>query len=469
MYRAAAGAVALALMLAACGSDNDGREGGSDDAGGSDETVSEEQADPDADVTITIGNLPPTDEAESRQNFLDRVEEFEQTYPNITVEPEETRWQQETFNAMLAGGTMPTVMMVPYTEPRGLIARGQVADITAEFTEVDSFGTIREQLLDNVKDPDGNIYGVPINAYSVALIYNRTLFEEAGLDPDAPPTTWAEVREAAQAITEATGEPGYAQMTTDNTGGWMLSALTYSFGGAIQEPDGDAYRAAFNDQPTKDALEFLRTLRWEDGVMGENFLMNQPNLREEFAAGRVGMYMDGADAYGPMVANFGLDPEEFGVTGLPQQDGPYGTLGGGSVQVVRPDASPEERLAALKWVDFYNLRQWSDPEFAASIAESRNADGLEVAGPRLPVVDHEQYGTYLTWVEEFINVPQQNLEPYMSTIDSLPLIAEPPAKGQETYAALDPVVQAVLTRDGADIDQLLGDAEAQVNSVLAIE
>ena len=36
-----------------------------------------------------------------------------------------------------------------------------------------------------------------------------TLFEQAGLDPDNPPTTWDEVREAAKTITEKTGKAGF--------------------------------------------------------------------------------------------------------------------------------------------------------------------------------------------------------------------------------------------------------------------
>ena len=48
------------------------------------------------------------------------------------------------------------------------------------------------------QDADGKVYGVPFAAYGIGLHYNRQLFEEAGLDPDAPPTTWAEVRDGGQ-------------------------------------------------------------------------------------------------------------------------------------------------------------------------------------------------------------------------------------------------------------------------------
>ncbi|WBB61781.1 extracellular solute-binding protein [Streptomyces sp. WMMC500] len=449
---AAAGAAVLALAAtAACGGDGGATDG---------------PADPDAEVTISVGDLPPTDQAETRGEFLADVEAFEKANPHITVEPKEDVWQQETWGAMLAGGTMPTVMRVPYTEPQALIARGQAADLTDEVEKIRNFSSIRENLLRNTQDDRGRVYGVPVEAYSLALVYNRELFEQAGLDPDRPPRTWDQVREAARTISAETDAVGFQQMTNDNTGGWMFSALTYSFGGTVQEPDGKDQRAAVDNPQARQALEFLRTLRWDDGSMGGDVLLNQPDAQEKFAAGQVGMYIDGGDSYKPMVENLDLDPDVFGVTALPQQGGRHGTLGGGAVAVVRPDATPEQQLAAMKWIDFREYRKWFDKGVAVSEAEAQRADGLPVGGPKLPVVDTAQDETYLTWIERHIDAPRENFAPYTETVDALPVIPEPPDKAQETYAVLDTVVQAALTRRDADPAGLLADAEAKIDQLL---
>ncbi len=68
-------------------------------------------------------------------------------------------------------------------------------------------------------------------AYGIGLQYNRQLFEQAGLDPDQPPTTWDEVRAAAKQIAEKTGQAGYVQMSQSNTGGWQSTIATYARGG----------------------------------------------------------------------------------------------------------------------------------------------------------------------------------------------------------------------------------------------
>src|SRR5690606_28768667 len=110
-------------------------------------------------------------------------------------------------------------------------------------------------------------------AYAMGLHYNRALFEQAGLDPDSPPTTWEEVREAAKAISDATGKAGFAQMTMNNTGGWQLTAATVAHGGRTQSGEEGSYTSTINNPGTVAALEFLKALRWEDNSMGSNFLL----------------------------------------------------------------------------------------------------------------------------------------------------------------------------------------------------
>lgn len=55
--------------------------------------------------------------------------------------------------------------------------------------------------------PDGTMLSFPYNSSSPILYYNKDLFEEAGLDPETPPTTWPEVFEAARTIKESGAAP----------------------------------------------------------------------------------------------------------------------------------------------------------------------------------------------------------------------------------------------------------------------
>jgi hypothetical protein len=68
--------------------------------------------------------------------------------------------------------------------------------------------------------------------------------------------------------------------------------------------------------------------------------------------------------------------------------------------------------------------------------------------------------------EKYATVPTENFHSFVEGSASIPNKLEPP-KAQELYAILDTPMSAVLTRPDADIDQLLADAEAKANRVLA--
>ncbi|RIQ21465.1 ABC transporter substrate-binding protein [Jiangella rhizosphaerae] len=449
---------ALVAALAACGtssSDDDPASGGGGDT-----------PDSDAPVTISINDLPPTEEPERRQSMLDKIERFEEANPHITIEATEYRWAADTFPAMLAGGTEPTVTALPFTEVQGLAARGQAAEISEQLEGAGFLEDLNPGLMEVVTAPDGGIYGVPYAAYTAGLIYNRALFEQAGLDPDDPPKTWDDIRAAARTIQEKTGVPGLISMTTENVGGWTLTAMSAAFGGLMEEVDGETATASFDSEPTKQALEFLRALRWEDDTMGANFLINWEDSRNEFGAGRAGMMIAGADAYTDLVETRGLPPEAFGVAPLPQDDDAVGALSGGSVDLISARATPEQIDAALTWIQFNRFAKYYDEQTALDNVDGAAKDGRPVGTIELPIVSQELYDQYLGWIEELINVPRENAEYYLTTIQEIPLVSEPPVKGQELYAALDPVVQAVLTREDADIDALLAEAEDNVNALI---
>ncbi len=54
--------------------------------------------------------------------------------------------------------------------------------------------------------PDGKLLSLPFNSSTPVLWYNKTAFEKAGLDPEAPPATWPDLVEAAKKL-QAAGYP----------------------------------------------------------------------------------------------------------------------------------------------------------------------------------------------------------------------------------------------------------------------
>ncbi|WP_127794756.1 ABC transporter substrate-binding protein [Agromyces sp. LHK192] len=416
-------------------------------------------------VVITVMGMPAATNTAALELFQQQVAEFEELNPDIRVVGSDVPWDAKTFAARLAGGSAPTLLRVPLTEPPSLIERGQVADIAAEASELDSFEELNPRVMAFLERDDA-VYGLPEKSYAFGLVYNRALFEEAGLDPDQPPTTWDEVREAAKQISDATGKTGFGEISTNNSGGWHLTGYTYSNGGSMIEPGTDgAYTASFNDDAARDVLEWWKQTRWTDDSLGDNVLGKQEDMVAAFAAGEVGMWVSAPPDLYPQFINAGGDPEIYGAGAMPQ-GGADATLAGATVLMVNAKASAEERDAAVKWMDFRALRPNYDPEVAAAYAEVSAEDGLPVGVPVLPIFSEEKYAEIQEAIAEYVNVEVANFDPYVASLAAFEYVPEPLVASQEIYAALDPIVQAVLTDPNADIEQLLDDAEARVNTIL---
>ncbi|MEJ3652767.1 extracellular solute-binding protein [Actinomycetes bacterium KLBMP 9759] len=418
-------------------------------------------------TAISVVSLKPGSEKAAFDAFDAQVAQFEAANPDIDVTSQEYEWTGPTFTAQLAGGTLPTVFTVPFTDGKGLVERRQLADITDHVTSFGYADKFNKTVLAAGQSDDGRIYAVPTEAYGVGLQYNRTLFTQAGLDPEKPPTTWADVRAYAKQIAERTGQAGYAQMTQENTGGWMLTTLTYAHGGRMQVASGDKVEATVDNPGAKAALALLRDMRWTDNSMGSNFLLDWSGINQEFAAGKIGMYMGGSDVYTSLKQQNNINPADYGLAVLPLVPGAQsGLLGGGTLAAVNVKATPEQQAAAAKWIDFYYMAKLTRKDAAELDAKTLAASDQPVGVPKLPVFDKATLTRYDEWIKPYVNVPVAQMTSFTDGIFEQELAGEPVAHTQEMYAVLDSVVQAVLTDPAANIDALLANADAEVQSIL---
>jgi multiple sugar transport system substrate-binding protein len=418
-------------------------------------------------VTIVVGALRPGVTQEAADALYEQIGQFQAKYPWITVEPEEYNWTAPTFTAALAAGTLPDVFTIPFTDGKGLIANHQIVDIDALVRALGYADKFNPNVLVNGQDESGKIFAVPTAAYGMSLTYNRSLFTQAGLNPDNPPASWDEVRAAAKTIAEKTGVAGYAQMATENTGGWQLTTSTYALGGRMEEVGADGkVTATVNNDKTKAVLQRLKAMRWQDNSMGSTFDYAWGTMNQAYASGQVGMFTGGSDLYTWMIQNAALKPDDYGITVLPLEGADAGVLGGGTLAAVNVVTTEAERDAAVKWIDFYYIQKLITQEGAIADADALKANNQPVGVPALPIFDKATYDESQIWIKDYINVPTAQMTPFTSKIFDQPLVNEPVAHTQELYAALDPVVQAVLTDQNADIDALLDAANTQIQAVL---
>ncbi len=419
-------------------------------------------------LVLDVVSLRPGDSEEAYHAFYAQVDQFQAANPDIKIVPHEYNWTGPTFAAALAGGTLPDVFTIPFTDGKSLIEQGQLADITDLVKALPYASKFNPNVLATAQDANGHIFGLPRQAYGIGLQYNRDLFTQAGLDPDKPPTTWDEVRADAKAIADKTGQAGYIQMSQSNTGGWQSTVATYARGGRMEEVAADgSVKSTVNNPGTKAALEFLKALRWEDDSMGSNFLFDWGTANQAFAAGQVGMYTQGSDVYTSLVQANQIDPKIYGLTTIPLTDDPNaGVLAGGDIAAVNVKSSPEEQAAAVRWIDFYYMQKLLDQTAAVNDAKTLAADGQPVGTPAMPIFDKATLQQSQEWIKDYVNVPLDQMAGFSNGIFDQPLVPEPSHHTQEMYAILDTVVQAVLTDQNADIDALLTDAQSQVQALI---
>lgn len=132
---------------------------------------------------------------------------------------------------------------------------------------------------------DGTQWGVPIAFSTKALYWNKDLFKAAGLDPEKPPTTWAEEIEFAKIIKEKTGKAGYGlpAKTFDNTVHQFLHWV-YTNNGQVIDAEG---KITMDSPQVLAALQAYKDIApWS--VEGAT-AYEQNEIRAIFLDGQVGM------------------------------------------------------------------------------------------------------------------------------------------------------------------------------------
>lgn len=131
---------------------------------------------------------------------------------------------------------------------------------------------------------NGKTYGTPYTFSTPTLFYNADLFRAAGLDPDKPPTTWAEAKQYALPIKERTGKAGL-NINCLGSYDWCYQALVRSNGGRVLAEDRGKAQFA---EPA--ALEVARM--WQDLVQsGAHPPLNSTDALAAFQGGNLGMML----------------------------------------------------------------------------------------------------------------------------------------------------------------------------------
>jgi multiple sugar transport system substrate-binding protein len=137
----------------------------------------------------------------------------------------------------------------------------------------------------------GRVIGIPALVDNLAVVYNKTLFAQAGLPAPSPDWTWSQFQADAAKLTDpAKKQYGTAYVTPgDEDTVWHWEALLWEAGGQILNSSNT--KAAFDSPAGLEALNALRTMAVTDKSM---YL--DPSDQEYgnlFNSGKIGMLVTG--------------------------------------------------------------------------------------------------------------------------------------------------------------------------------
>jgi len=444
--------IALSLTAAACSSSSNTAGG----KGSSAATAS-------GTTTISIDCAPPTSKPVALQQWNADIASFEQKNPGIKVNSIHT-FPCETpalFTAALAGGTEPNVFYTYFTDKQTVLNDNQAADITSYVTPatVPVLNDFLPSVL-NTQKSNGKLYGIPYTNYTMGLIINRKLFKAAGLNPDNPPTTWAQVATDAEAITKlGNGVEGYGDYSAGNNGGWHFSAELDALGGSMENAAGT--KANFDNAMGKEVLQNLHDLRYTDNVMGSTQLLAWGTLQKEMAAGKLGMYIAAPDDITYMVQTLGANYADYSMGPIPSVSGTAaGTLSGGNDYMFNVKDTPAQIKAGVALVNWLYLTEGQGQFNYARAKATQQAVGL----PEPEMFQGNTLATDNAGKAANATMPVSDFSSFLSA--NVPGDGEP-NDAQAVYKVLDTAMASVLTDPNANIDQLLSTAATQVNEVLA--
>ena len=407
-------------------------------------------------ATASVNSLPPSSNPGALFVFNQQVKQFEQAYANEKIVGKNDPYDPTTYFARLAAGQQEDGVQSYFTEPPLLISKHAAADITSLAKGWQYFADYAPSIASIVTDSAGKIYGIPTNGYTLGILYNRSMFKAAGLDPDKPPTTWADFRAAAKALTSSSVF-GFAETSTGNQGGWHFTNWMYTAGGDLQSADGT--KATFNSDKGISVLQLLKDMRFTDNSITKAQGYTQDKTLQLLATNKVAMVVMAPDQLNTLQSQYGADLKNFGLGPMPQNGG-NATLSGGNLWIFNPKSSADTIKAAFDYVIYTNF----DLGVLENSRAQQAANGQAVGAPTAQLFKGDFQQKLSALDAKYSNVPRENYTTYINS--TFALRAEPRKQTQKMYAALDGPMQAVLTNAGADPSALLNQAAQAFQQVL---
>ncbi len=192
------------------------------------------------------------------------VEAFTKANPDVAVTPTAYAWATlwTKLDAAYAAGNPPQVVAFHIQEVAPYNSKGMLEPIGSKLA---ALGFKKDIYLPSMVESGqigGEQYSLPIDVHPIAMYYNTDMFKAAGLNPNMPPKTYADLVKYAQKLTKSDKSQygvGLEQKNDIQFYGFM--SFFYQWGGKLVSDDNK--KAMFDGEPARKALGQLHDLIWK--------------------------------------------------------------------------------------------------------------------------------------------------------------------------------------------------------------
>lgn len=359
----------------------------------------------------------------------------------IEAEIQVVTWDEywTLLSAGAQGDSMPDVFWMHSNEAERYMSNGMLLDLTDRIAESDSIDLSKyPEDITELYTYDGKNYAVPKDVDTIALWYNKTLFDEAGIAYPTADWTWDDLYEAAKALTKD-GVYGFACSATNNQSGYYNAI--YDMGGYVINDDKTA--SGYDDPNTIKALQYFEKMI-QEGIMPSQQVMSESAEDVLLGSGTLAMTTQGSW----MLSAF--------------KDNEYIAENCDCVELPK-DAATGKR------VSIYNGLGW------AASAKTKNADAawqlIEYLGSEEAQIKQAELGVtmsaYENTSEAWAGSADFNLQAYLNMMDDM--VIRPYSKQTVTWEnAVNEELKKGWTQE-VSMEEACKNAAAVMNETLAEE
>ncbi|ANY77416.1 hypothetical protein BB934_03595 [Microvirga ossetica] len=319
-------------------------------------------------------------------------------------------WEQyyTKLSVAMAARKAPALAVVHAHRIAGLAKQGALEALTP--AEVKEAGLEEADYIPAVFSAgmvNGKRYGVPIDAFPRNLYYNKALFKQAGIDPNAPLGTLDDVMAAARKV-RALGEDTYGiffRLSGAPTARDFYS-IYWQFDDKLLSADGKDVDPGFDAAATK-AMNIMKGFL-DEKLASSNDVQQYDRL---FAQNKIGIVMSQITDLAQFEATPGL---EFGVVPMPKFGTRQVTFALGHNFVVPRGTNSEQRKAGFvftKWVSENAIAWAKTGKVPAKISVIKSPDFQKLtAQSAVAIPEMMQFPPSIVAQPDIDRVVQENLE-----------------------------------------------------------